>query len=73
MSINFTQVHLCTAGSHAIVVAVVGLLLGILDSRSGGQELDQIKAVPVPQEAVIEDAQDVKNYAFIQDKNKLLK
>jgi hypothetical protein len=55
------------------VVAVVGLLLGGLDSRSGGQELDQIKAVPVPQEVVIEDARDVKNYAFIQDKNKLLK
>jgi len=51
----------------------VGLLLGGLDSRSGGQELDQIKAVPVLQEVVIEDARDVKNYAFIRDKNKLLK
>jgi hypothetical protein len=73
MSTNFTQVHLCTAGSHAIVVVVVGLLCGGLDSRSSGQELDQIKAVPVPQEVVIEDARDVKNYVFIQDKNKLLK
>ena len=51
----------------------MGLLLGGLDSRSGGQELDQIKAVPVLQEVVIEDARDVKNYAFIRDKNKLLK
>lgn len=55
------------------IVQLVGLLLGGLYSHSGGQELDQIKAVPVPQEVVIEDAQDVKNYVFIQDKNTLVK
>jgi len=43
------------------IVQLVGLLLGGLYSRSGGQELDRIKAVPAPQEVVIEDAQDVKN------------
>jgi hypothetical protein len=52
---------------------IVQLLLGGLDSHSGGQELYQIKAVHVPQEVVIEDAQDVENYAFIQDKNTLVK
>jgi hypothetical protein len=54
------------------IVQLVGLIFGGLDSRCGGQELDQIKAVPVPQEVVIEDARDVKSYVFIQDKNKLL-
>jgi hypothetical protein len=44
-----------------------GTFLVGLDSRFSGQELDQIKAVPVPQEVVIEGAQDAKNYVFIQD------
>lgn len=54
------------------IVQLVGIFLGGIYSRYGGQELDQIKAVPVPQEVVLEDARDVKNYVFIQDKIKLL-
>jgi hypothetical protein len=47
------------------IVQLVGLCLGGLYSHSGGQDIDRIKAVPVPQEVVLEDAQDVKtSYSY---------
>jgi hypothetical protein len=55
------------------ILKLVGLFFGGLDSSSGGQESDRGQAVPVPQDVVIEDARDVKNYVSLQDKNKLLK
>jgi hypothetical protein len=43
------------------ILQLVELFFFGLDTRSGGQELDQGQAVPVPQEVVIEDATDVKD------------